>query len=388
MVLFIEKTLKKNPELIECSMKYICEGIIRPDTYVIDVDTLVKNAESMLNEAKENNIKLYFMTKQIGRNPYISRLLTNLGYEGAVCVDYKEAQILIDNGIKIGHVGHLVQIPKMLIKDILMGDPDIITVFTYEKAKEISKIALQMGKTANIMLKIIDEKDLIYPSQEGGFLLDNLEDEAIKIMKLDNIKIKGITSFPCFLFNKEEKSVTATNNTLTLIKGKQKLNKIGINDLQVNMPSNTSFDTIKKIANLGGTHGEPGHSLTGTIPALETEEIKEKPAMVYASEISHCYKNSSYFYGGGYYRRSNIRQAIVGKNLIEMKTANIVDMDLESIDYYFEVEGCFPISTPVICSFRTQAFVTRSDIALVEGLSTGKPNLVGIYNSLGDCITK
>lgn len=52
------------------------------------------------------------MTKQFGRNPLIAQAIVESGIEKAVAVDPWEALSLSKNGIKIGHVGHLVQIPK------------------------------------------------------------------------------------------------------------------------------------------------------------------------------------------------------------------------------------------------------------------------------------
>ena len=34
-------------------------------------------------------------------------------------------------------------------------------------------------------------------------------------------------------------------------------------------------------------------------------------------------------------------------------------------------------------AFRSQIFVTRSNVAVVKGISTNKPEVVGLYNSLG-----
>lgn len=36
--------------------------------------------------------------------------------------------------------------------------------------------------------------------------------------------------------------------------------------------------------------------------------------------------------------------------------------------------------------FRTQIFVTRSDVALIQGISTGQPTIAGLYDSLGNPI--
>ncbi len=74
-------------------------GLIQPDSYVIDVDTFLENAALMLKEAKKMGIRLFFMLKQVGRNPYLAGKLIELGFEGAVVVDYKEARIMMDHGI-------------------------------------------------------------------------------------------------------------------------------------------------------------------------------------------------------------------------------------------------------------------------------------------------
>lgn len=39
-------------------------------------------------------------------------------------------------------------------------------------------------------------------------------------------------------------------------------------------------------------------------------------------------------------------------------------------------------------AFRFQIFVTRSQVVLVKGISTNTPHIMGIYNSLGDEITR
>ena len=133
--MFLEKTIERNRELVQAAFKLHKEGVIIPDTYVIDLDTLIENAKKLKDEADKYGIKLYFMTKQIGRNPLICKEFMKLGYDGAVVVDFKEAEVMIDNGIKIGHVGHLVQIPKALIEKVVKSRPDYITVYSIEKAK-------------------------------------------------------------------------------------------------------------------------------------------------------------------------------------------------------------------------------------------------------------
>ena len=55
----------------------------------------------------------------------------------------------------------------------------------------------------------------------------------------------------------------------------------------------------------------------------------------------------------------------------------------ESIDYYFELNEEANVGDTVLGAFRTQIFVTRSDVALIGGLKENKPYIIGIYDSLG-----
>lgn len=387
--MFLDITIRRNINLIQTAIKLHQKGKIRPNTYVLDLDTIEKNAEKIKGEADKNNIKLYMMTKQIGRNPEVAKLISRVGIDKAVAVDPWEALTLAKNGVKIGNVGHLVQIPSKMIRDVIKCNPEVITVFTVEKAKEISQEAKKQGKIQDIILKVIDNKDLIYEGQTGGFKKGELIDSAKKIMEYSGVRIVGVTTFPCLLYDSQEKKVVKTPNVGTLLDSAKLLEELGIELEQINVPSANSVNSISIIKEVGGTHGEPGHAFTGTIPINAYIDQPEVPAMVYVSEISHCYEDKAYAYGGGYYRRGHIEKAIVGPNLEKGldNILNVVDISPTNIDYYggLELENRdVNIGDTVIYAFRTQIFVTRSEVALVEGISHGNPRLVGIYDSLGN----
>ena len=46
----------------------------------------------------------------------------------------------------------------------------------------------------------------------------------------------------------------------------------------------------------------------------------------------------------------------------------------------------FPVSSAVVLCFRTQIFVTRSDVVLLSGIHRGEPEIVGRYDSLGNSL--
>ncbi len=384
--MFLEKTIKYNKSLIQCAFTLHQEGRISPDTYILDLDTIRRNAQMMLEEARQQGIRLFFMTKQIGRNPMVAKMLMDMGFDGAVVVDYREAEIMIRSNIPIGNVGHLVQIPKQKLKRIMESRPYTITVYSMEKLSEINEVAKELGLVQEVTLRVIGEKDFLYPGQYGGFRLEELKDIVEKTRDLLNIRISGVTSFPCFLYSEETKDMYRTNNLVSVLDAKRVLEDLGLNIVHVNLPSSTSTRTIRDIKEAGGTHGEPGHGLTGTTPYHKDHTGIELPAMVYVSEISHNLGDLSYAYGGGYYARSNVENALVGKALENMEITPVIVPPADNIDYYISLAGNRKVSDTVVMAFRSQIFVTRSHVALVKGISTGNYEIAGFYDTQGNAL--
>jgi len=386
--MFLEKTLKRNPGLIKTAFELHQGGKIQPDTYIIDLYRLTENALKIKKEADKYGIKLYFMTKQIGRNPLIAKRLMDIGYAGAVAVDFREAGLLGENGIKLGNIGHLVQIPDNDIKKLVEMNPEIITVYSMHIIEKINAAAAESGKIQDVMIRVISKDDMIYAGQYGGIYLDELEDFLEKTKQFKNVRVNGLTVFPAFLYDKDKKDIEVTKNTETLKKAMLTAEKKGLKIEQINTPSATCVQNIKKIKEIGGTHGEPGHGLTGTTPMHAEFDMPETPAIVYVSEISHNLGESSYIYGGGHYRRSRMENIFIGKDINNFKKSKIKMPDSESIDYYIETEGNYEIGDTAVLAFRTQIFVTRSRVAVVEGISENQPIIAGIFDSQGNEIRR
>ena len=381
--MFLKKVLKSNKALIDYAFFAHKNGLILPDTYLIDIDALERNAFDISAEAKNNNIKLYFMLKQLGRNVYIADLLNKMDYAGAVAVDYREALLYIKNGIKLGHVGHLVQIPDAALETIINAKPEIITVYSLEKLNKIAEIANQKGITQNIMLRVIDKSDMQYSGQSAGVSIEELEHWSKYIKNKSGINLSGITSFPCFQYDETEKQFSPTSNIKTILHAKDILENIGFNITQLNMPSGSCINTVPRVKHFGGTHMEPGHGLTGTTPYHKDHDDCEIPAMLYVSEVSHNYQNNGYCYGGGYYRRGHLKNALVGNNSANTKLMKVIPPSDDSIDYYFGLSHQCNVGDTVVMAFRSQIFVTRSEVVLVSGLSNGMPKIIGKYDALG-----
>ena len=377
--MFLDVTRRRNPKLVETAKTLHKQGQILPNTYVLDLDAIMGNASLLKDCAEKADITLFFMLKQIGRNPLVAKNIQKCGIDKAVAVDYTEALTMMENDIPLGNVGHLVQIPQNLLEKIICYKPDYITVYSLGFLQKIEYICKKHGIRQNILLKILESDNVVYEGQYGGFRLDELT--SIAKEKLEYANIVGLTSFPCLIFDAESK-LSPTCNVDTLYTAKKILMGKGLVANQLNLPSATCCETIPLLKHLGATQCEPGHALTGTTPLHSIRDLPELPAILYVSEISHHYCGSSYFYGGGYYRRGHFENILVDDGKTEI-LASVTPFSSDNIDYHMETKGHYNIGATVLGAFRTQIFTTRSDVAVVSGIQSEKPKIEGIFDSLG-----
>ena len=382
--MFLERLRKDNPKFIDAMVKLQQEGKLLPDSYAMDMEQFRANGKAIADAAKEKGIKLYFMLKQIGRNPVLAKELMDAGFDGAVVVDFKEAQVMMRHNIPIGNVGHLVQIPEGMVRQVVEYGPEVITVYTADKVRSISRAAAELGKEQKLLIRVFGDGDMIYPGQTAGIHLKDLAAFISGIRDLPGIRIAGITSFPCFLYDAAKDDIAPTANLQTVLAAKQILTDCGIEPEIINTPSTTCCRTLEKMAENGCNCGEPGHGLTGTTPYHVGHEQPEKSCIAYVSEISHNFDGLAYCYGGGFYRRSHVENALVGRDASNLRSVKVVPPSMEAIDYHFGLDQGCEVGETVIMAFRFQVFVTRSDMVLIEGVADGKPVIAGVWNSLGD----
>lgn len=382
--MFVERLRKDNPKFIEAVVKLHQAGKLLPDSYCVDMEQFRVNARAILDSANAKGIRLYFMLKQIGRNPVLARELMELGYAGAVVVDFKEAQVMMRHNIPIGNVGHLVQIPEGMVEQVVAYEPEVITVYTADKVRSISRAANALGKEQKLLIRVYGDDDMIYPGQTAGIHLDDLPGFLAEIRHLPGIRVAGLTSFPCFLYNAGADDIIPTANLQTVLKAKEILIEHGIEPELLNTPSTTCCRTLERMAEFGCNCGEPGHGLTGTTPHHVASEQPEKSCIAYVSEVSHNFGGLGYCYGGGFYRRSHVENALVGRCADSLRPMKVIPPSVEAIDYHFGLsEGC-TVGETVIMAFRFQVFVTRSDMVLLEGVSSGEGCVSGVWDSLGN----
>jgi predicted amino acid racemase len=406
--MYLDVIERRNPLLIRAATELHQAGELPPNSYVIDLDTIAANASVMAREAERVGIGLYLMTKQFNRNPLVAHAARLAGIESAVAVELQCALALSRYGLSVGHVGHLVQIPRHSIPVVLAMRPEVWTIYSIENARLVSEAACAMGVRQDILVRVRGRDDVMYPNEEGGVWEDELDGFVEQARALEGVRIVGVTGYPGTGYNPTTNSIEpAINLTTTMRHCADRLRELGCEVLQVNAPGASSTRAFQVVADNGGTHAEPGHALTATTPLhLYDDTAPERPAMVYLNEVSHVFEGNAYVFGGGFYACDSspvqgdssafdtkpwVCRAFVGRSGQDILNTK-VPVDIGSFfartrnatDYY---GGTLCPEEPidvhsgdtVVYGFRPQAFTMRANVAVIDRVET-EPRVLGVFD--------
>jgi len=389
--MFLNALMRRNHEFLSAIGLLHKQGVLPANTYALDLKNIAKNAALIADRGHELGINVIAMMKQIGRNPDACTAIKNSGITDAVAVDFECGIYSKKNGLEIGHIGHLVQIPKAFFNSTIELSPKNWTVFSIDHIQQISSIAKNHNVIQNIFLRVWNDNCKFYPGHEGGFHVRDLEETLGQIQRISNVKVSGITSFPALLFNKEKKKLEVTANANAINQASEKADNILGYQVIRNMPGTTSLEGLELLAKNGATQVEPGHGLTGTTPLSFFEDTLEIPSVAYVSEVAHIHNGNAYVLGGGLYRDPVLGEtpckAVAIDSYGGMETFDVDMPKPGAIDYYAillpNIKGQVPpIGTTVVFGFRPQVFVTR-------GLTTGvliednSPSMKKLYAANG-----
>jgi predicted amino acid racemase len=391
--MFLKQLLKRNPEFVKASIQLHQAGKIPANSYVLDLDTMGKNAAVIAAEGKRLGLKVFPMTKQFGRNAKAMDVFARCGLNAYVAVDMGCAYPVQAAGYQIGHLGHLVQIPVAETQVAAGFKPLYWTVYNEEKAMAASWASGMVGNRQALLARLFAPGDIFYMGHEGGFRAENVVKVAETFDRLEHAYFAGITTFPALLYNGEKQTIDPTPNLKTLEIAARALRDSGRKNIEINAPGTTSTVVMETLASAGATQVEPGHGLTGTTPLHAVRDLPELPAALYLSEVSHIHNGSPFCFGGGMYIDPVFPdyevKALAGKDPEEaLKRSIAVKIPPpNAIDYYGIMQPAgnerLEVGDTVIFGFRIQAFVTRAYVVPVSGISTGKPVVEGVYTSEG-----
>jgi predicted amino acid racemase len=390
--MFLDRLVDRNAALVQAAVELHQRGDLPPASYVIDLDALYENGVALCEEARRLGLTVLGMTKQFGRNPVAIKTLERAGVDAFVAVDTACAEAIHRAGAPLGHVGHLVQIPRHQAAPTMAMGPRYWTVFNTQKAEEIGEAAGSQGREQAILARVFGENDLVFESHAGGFDAASIEAVATQLSEVDGCRFAGVSSYPALTFDRERNIVKASPNLVTLRDAARALARLGFEDVEVNAPGVTSTSVLSILADAGATQVEPGHGFTGTTPLHAVADLVERPAMIWVSEISHTSGGFAYCFGGGLYQCIDTLpgglEALVGRgpeDTLRQRTS-AYPTPYQEIDFYVrldDLDGRVAAGDTVVFCFRPQVFYTRALVAPVSGIGRGEPHLEGLFDSQG-----
>ena len=390
--MFLEPLIRRNRALVETAIELHQAAKIPAGSFVLDLDAMQANAAAIATEARKFGLAVFAMTKQFGRNPPAMAALKAGGIDKFVAVDMACARPIKRNGFGLGHIGHLVQIPRAEAAEAAGMAADYWTLFNLEKAREADAACRAVGRRQRILLRIHAPQDKFYSGHEGGFAVEGLPAAIDEIKRMSGLELAGITTFPALLFDELKQAVTPTHNLSTLERTAAMLRQAGLTNIEINAPGTNSTTVLKTLAEAGATQVEPGHALTGTTPLHAVRDLPEVPAVLHVSEVSHFYGGRAYFFGGGLYIDPIFPdypvQAVVGRDRSALaRRARALIPPPHMIDYYGQLDADdhpdIKVGDSVVLGFRPQVFFTRALAAPIAGAATGAPVVKGIWSGDG-----
>ncbi|MGD9715355.1 MAG: alanine racemase, partial [Thermomicrobiales bacterium] len=194
--MFLQRLLDLNSALIDAAVSLHQAGKIPANTWLYDLDTIGANARIQASEAKRLGLTTYLMTKQIARNPMVAATALANGIDKTVAVDMTCAHVLHRNGLPIGHIGQISQIPRRQVDQALRMRPDSITVYSVEAAEWISQRAVRLDLQQPLLVRVYGDDDIAFAGQEGGFHESEVVEAVGRILRLPNVDVIGTTTFP------------------------------------------------------------------------------------------------------------------------------------------------------------------------------------------------
>jgi predicted amino acid racemase len=387
----VQRMLERNPNLVDAAIELHQSGQIPPGTYLLDLDAIADNARAMAEAGRRLGLRVYAMTKQDGHNPYLGRIVVDAGMDAIVAVEAIEANILSRFGLPLGHIGHLSNIPKHQVARMVALGPDAITVHSYEAARAVSEAAKSQGRTQALYVRVNRPEDESFPGMVGGWSEDECVEGIRPLLDLPNVEVAGLTTHPAISYAHQDAwTVQPTDAFFTMLRAKEALEAgLGLADLRVNCAANCNSATFETLARYGATDVEPGSGISGSSLYHLYQDLPERPAQVYVSEVMHHWQGDTYTLGGGltwlFQPDQWVPHCMVGSTFDEAR-ARVMTMRLKGVVDYFGAcphDGAPPQvgATAVYPLLLPQIFMNRSYVAAVSGISRGAPQLEGLFDS-------
>ncbi len=389
--MLFDRIERQNPNLLDAAFSLHQSGAIPAATHVLDLDAITGNTRLMAAEAKRLGLRAYAMTKQDGHNPYVGAIALEQGFDGIVAVEAIQAHVVHRYGQRLGHVGHLSNIPRGQVEQVLSYSPDAVTVHTVAAARHLSDAARAIGRVQDVYVRVNRLDDAHYAGMVGGWTIDECVEAIRPILALPGVRLAGLTTHPVIAYSDSPAAeAVPVDGFFTMLHAKELLEAAyGISGLRVNCAANCNTRTFSTLASHGATDMEPGGAIAGS---TFFPDLLEVPAQVYVSEVMHEWDGQVYTLGGGlsFIFSPDDRKPLcmVGASVDEAR-GRFMELTERGVIDYFGVNTPPPGPRPrvgdtaVYAIEGPQIYVTRCYVAAVTGIAAGTPVVAGLF----DCAT-
>ena len=164
---FLDLLRRRNPAFLDAVIALHQQGAIPANAYALDLDAVQANARALRDAADRHGLTALAMTKQVGRAPGFLDAVRAGGIDAAVAVDMACARRVHAGGLRVGHVGHLVQVPSAEAGAAAALDPVHWTVFSDDKAAEAAAAARAAGREQALLARIEGARRPLLPGPRG-----------------------------------------------------------------------------------------------------------------------------------------------------------------------------------------------------------------------------
>ena len=246
---------------------------------IIDLDAIAYNMTNIKSKVgKETGIIGIIKADAYGHGSVeISRVILENGADWLAVAVVDEGINLRKNGIA-APILLLGYTPELRLEDVV-NNGFIQTVYTYETAKKLSDVAVRLGKTAVIHIKIDTGMGRI-----GYRVKEASADEIVKISELPNIEVNGM--FTHFSTADEKDKNYTLNQYNKFVQMDAFLRERGL-EIPIKHAANSA--AIMDFDNMMFNMVRPGIILYGAYPSEEVDKdnLSIKPAMSVKTHVSY-----------------------------------------------------------------------------------------------------
>ena len=279
---------------------------------IIDLDAIAYNMTNIKSKVgKETGIIGIIKADAYGHGSVeISKVILENGADWLAVAVVDEGINLRKNGIA-APILLLGYTPELRLEDVV-NNGFIQTVYTYKTAKKLSDVAVRLGKTAVIHIKIDTGMGRI-----GYRVNEASADEIVKISELPNIEVNGM--FTHFSTADEKDKDYTLNQYKKFVQMDALLRERGL-EIPIKHAANSA--AIMDFDNMMFNMVRPGIILYGAYPSEEVDKdnLSIKPAMSVKTHVSYVKEVNE----GDYISYGRKYQA-VGKRIIATITVGYAD---------------------------------------------------------------